>query len=365
MRWGTLVAVVGLFGASSLAGQDSQFSLQGLGTPARQESVRARATAGTFALFDALSPLGEAALADIGGGVFSAQGDATRRTVDYASAGSHTVKESRFPALVAAGRTPWRFSVATGFATYLDRSFLTQRRDSVVVRGEFEPFTDEHRSDGSVADLRLAVAGRPLDAVAIGGAFHVLVGSTQEEVRRRWDDSVTYRNTFELRDVQYSGLGVSLSALVTVSRRVRVAGWVRTDNTLETDVRNRPTGSADLPTQLGGAVEFRPRGSLRLAGAVRWAGWAGPPGGHDAFGWAIGAEAGNPGLPVRVGIRRETMAFSAGAAAPTELGVTAGFGARFSEDRARIDLAVERVLRSGADLDERLWTLHVGLSVLP
>jgi hypothetical protein len=363
MRHAWILAALGLPGA--LAGQDSQFSLGSPGTPARQESVRARAAAGAFALFDALSPLGEAALADVTRGVFSAQGRAVRRAVDFGGAGSHTVRESRFPVLVAAGRTPWGFAVATGFATYLDRSFVVQRRDSIVLRGGFEPYTDEHVSDGSVADLRVAVAGRPIDAVAIGGAFHVLVGSTQEEVRRRWDDSVTYRNTFELRDVRYRGLGASLSAVVTVTPRVRVAGWMRTDNALDTEVGDRRTGSADLPTQLGGAVEWRARGSLRLAGTVRWAGWAGPPGGHDALGWSVGAEAGNPALPVRLGVRRETMAFGPGTDAPTELGITAGVGTRFSEDRARIDLAFERVLRSGPGLDERLWTLHVGLSVLP
>ena len=360
-----VLALTTLAVAAPAAGQDSQFGILGVGTPARQEGVRARATGGAFTLFDPGSPLAEAALADLDRGMFSAHTQSTRRTVEFANGESYSLSDSRLPVLLAAGRTPWQVRIAGGYATYSDRSYLVTRRDSIVLRGETEGFTDEHSSDGSIGDIRLALAGRPTRRIAVGGALHLLTGSTQEEVRRRWDDSVTYRNTFELEDVQYGGFGASLSTMVDVSRRVRVAGWLRFDSRLNTRARGERADATDLPLRASGAVEYWPRPALRLAAAVRWAGWSVAPDGHDTFGWSVGAETGSVVFPIRVGVRRDQMAFGPGSEAPSEFGVTAGFGRRFADDRARLEFSVERVFRSGPGLDERLWTFGVGLVVQP
>ena len=364
-RPAVLALAVALATAPPAAAQDSQFGVNSLGTPARQEGVRARATGGAFTLFDEMSPQAEAPLADLDRGMFGAHTQITRRTVAFANGESYELKDTRFPVLVAGGRTPWRVRIAAGFATYLERSYLITQRDSVALRGQMEPYSDEHKSDGNIGDIRLALAGRPIKALAVGGALHLLTGSTQEEVRRRWDDSVTYRNTFELEDVQYNGLGASLSAMLDVARTLRVAGWARFDTRLTTKARGQTVDSTDLPAQVAGGVEWHPRDALRVAAAVRWAGWSVAAGGHDTFGWSIGAEAGSPGLPLRLGVRRDLMAFGPGPDAPTELGLTAGVARRFSEGRARLELGIERVIRSGPGLDERLWTLDVGLVVRP
>jgi len=364
-RPAALALAAALAAAVPAAGQDSQFGVHSLGTPARQEGVRARATGGAFTLFDEMSPLAEAALADLDRGMFGAHTQITRRAVAFANGESYDLTGTRFPVLVAGGRTPWRLRIAGGFATYVDRGYLVTRRDSVLLRGRMEPYSDEHLSDGNIGDLRLALAGRPARGLAVGGALHVITGSTQEEVRRRWDDSVTYRNTFELQDVEYHGFGGSLSAILDVSRRVRVAGWARLDTRLTTRARGRTVDSTDLPAQLSAAVQWLPRSALQVAAAVRWAGWSVAAGGHDSFGWSIGAEAGSARLPVRLGVRRDVMAFGPGPEAPTELGITAGVARRFSDDRARLELAIERVIRSGPGLDERLWTFDVGLVVRP
>ena len=57
-----------LFGAtaSSLQGQDSPFGINGLGTPGRFESARARGTGGAFAAFDPLSALTDASIGGLG-----------------------------------------------------------------------------------------------------------------------------------------------------------------------------------------------------------------------------------------------------------------------------------------------------------
>ena len=59
------VVVLAVGPPGRLAAQDSQFGIRGLGTPGKWESVRARATGGAFAPFDAFSPLLEASVADV------------------------------------------------------------------------------------------------------------------------------------------------------------------------------------------------------------------------------------------------------------------------------------------------------------
>jgi hypothetical protein len=267
--------------------------------------------------------------------MFSAHTQSTRRTVEFANGESYSLTDSRLPVLLAAGRTPWQVRIAGGYATYSERSYLVTRRDSIVLRGETEAFIDEHSSDGSIGDIRLALAGRPTRRVAVGGALHLLTGSTQEDVRRRWDDSVTYRNTFELEDVQYGGFGASLSTMVDVSRSVRVAGWLRFDTRLNSRARGASADTSDLPVRASGAVEWWPRPALRFAAAVRWAGWSVASDGHDTFGWSVGAETGSAVFLIRVGVRRDQMAPGPGSEVPSEFGITAGLGRRFADDRAR------------------------------
>src|SRR5256885_4830327 len=65
-RVALLAALLSGYPAIRLSAQDSQYGIRGLGTPGRWESVRARSTGGAFGLFDPLSPLMEAPLADVG-----------------------------------------------------------------------------------------------------------------------------------------------------------------------------------------------------------------------------------------------------------------------------------------------------------
>ncbi|MGH7699993.1 MAG: hypothetical protein ACREMJ_05690, partial [Gemmatimonadales bacterium] len=86
---------------------------------------------------------------------------------------------------------------------------------------------------------------------------------------------------------------------------------------------------------------------------------------HDTFEWSLGAEIGRPSLPLRVGVRRGRVPFGPGAEAPTELGLAAGTGFRFSGGRGIVDIGVERLEREGGGLSERVWTALVGITVRP
>lgn len=358
--------LLALAAPAAVRAQDSQFGILGLGTPGRWESVRARATAGAFAPFDAFSPLLEAALADVRRGSAGVTLGTSWRSVDAGSVEA-SLRSSRFPALVIAGPVSRRIVIAGGFATYLDKSFSVTTRDTIRdLRGNDEPVTDEVTSDGAVADLRLAVAARLHPHLAVGVALHGLTGSTRVAAVRRFDDSVTYRNSTARDELAFQGLGGSASALLDLTADLRLAGWIRSDTKLTTDIRGRTAGEQDLPFSFGGGVRWRAGSEAVIAGAVAWRFWGGKsPNAYDTFNWSLGAEIGSVNAPLRFGVRRGQLPFGPGGRAPTEVGVGFGLGRQFSGGRGRLDFGIERLERKGGGLTERVWTFLLGLTVRP
>ena len=217
-----------------LTAQDSQFGIRGLGTPGRWESVRSRSTGGAFAPFDPLSPFSEAALADVPQLTVTAMGSASYRDAEVSGTPS-ALRATRFPLLNVVGRVHRRLAIAAGFTTYLDRTWDVTLRDSSLLRGTLERYTDEVTSDGSIADLRLAAASRLTRRIALGAGLHLLSGSTRETAERRFDDT-TFHTVQQLAEVRYSGVGVSGSLLLAVAPGLSVTGWARADSRLRATV---------------------------------------------------------------------------------------------------------------------------------
>lgn len=353
-----------LWPAGRLASQDSQFGIRGLGTPGKQESVRARSTGGAFAPFDAFSPLMDASLVDVRRLGGSVTGAISRRTVDIG--GTQTpLRGTRFPAFVIGGPIGRRLVIGAGFSTYLDRTFGISTSDTIVVRNDTVPITDAVTSDGAVADLRLAAAGRLNRWFAIGGGLHLLTGSTRVEATRTFGDTA-YRNTTARDQVSYEGAGASVSALMDLGASLRVAGWFRADSKLRAQIRGRTAAENDLPNSYGAGILWRPGSQFALAATAAWRDWtASAPDGHNTFNWSLGTELGSPGSGFRLGARGGQMPFGAGPEAPTEVGLSAGLGKQFSAGRGRIDFGVERLERKGLGLSEQVWTFLLGLTVRP
>ena len=351
-------------GSGAAAAQDSHFGIRGLGTPERWESVRARATGGAFAAFDAQSSVADAALAGLRR--LSAYGAAfgSNRTLTLAGE-DVSLRTSRVPIVVVAGPLSRSLALGGGFAGYLSRSFRVVTRDSVVIRGAQQPFTDEMTSDGGVTDVRFVTAARISKALALGGSLHLLTGSTRLNMVRRFDDSLTYRNARQIESVSYDGLGGAASVLIQPGSFLQLAGWVRADNRLRyTSVDS--TGTYDLPLAAGGALLIRPVSQIALAVSVDWREWSVVGvNSFDTFAWSVGAELGNPARPLRLGVRRGQLPFSPGGSAPTETAFAVGTGLRFSADRGVIDFGVERLIREGAGIREAVWTVLAGVTVRP
>jgi len=347
-----------------LSAQDSQFGIRGLGTPGRFETVRARSTGGAFAPFDPMSPLAEASLADLPQLTATAMGGTSYRDAEAAGA-TTSLRASRFPVMGLAGPVFGRLVLGGGFTTYLDRTWDVTLRDSLLLRGTMQPYSDELTSDGGVADLRLAAALRVGSRFALGVALHVLSGSTRETAARIFDDTA-YHAIKQSDEVRYDGVGVSGSALLDLLPGLRLAAFARSDNRLRARLGDVVTTQTDLPNTVGGGLRWAPSPSVRLAGALTRRTWAtAGAGAFNTVSWSTGLEVGSGFSPLRLGARGGQLPFGAGATAATEVGVAAGTGRAFARGRALVDVGLEHLERKGGGLSERVWTFLLGLTVRP
>src|SRR6266403_3810854 len=306
-----------------LAAQDSQFGIRGLGTPGKWESVRARTTGGAFAPFDAFSPLTDAVLADVRRMSASVTSGASWRSIDAGGLQS-SLRGTRFPAMVITGPVTRRIVVGGGFTTYLDRSFGVVIQDTIDLRGVQQPITDQITSDGAVSDLRIAVAARLHNRLALGLGLHRLTGSTRVVATRSFADS-SYRSTTARDEVAYGGVGGSASLLFDVTSDLRVAGWFRSDSRLRADVGGITVAENDLPLTYGTGLQWRAGARASLAGSLTWRNWGAVQSianAHDTFNWSVGAEIGSPASPLRFGLRGGQLPFGVGKT-PTEVGYSA------------------------------------------
>jgi hypothetical protein len=344
--------------------QDSQFGIAGLGTPGRWESAASRAGAGAFAAFDPASALSEAALVEIRTLAASTGWGASYRHVE-APGTSTWLRGTRYPLFTVGGPLARHMFVSGGYSTYLDKNYNVVTRDSVVLRGVMQPYTDAIASDGGVTDVRLAAAGRLGAHLALGVGLHLLAGSTRMSATRRFDDTTAYLTAPQTGTVRYTGQGVSASALLTLTRTLSLAAVARRDNHLNAYVGDSLVAHSELPTTLGGAVRWVPVPSARVAGSVLWRSWSrAGPNAFDTVNWTAGLELGTR-APFRVGVRGGQLPFGGTGSAPTELGVAAGSTRIVANGRGFVDVGIERLARDAGTVHERVWTLLVGLTIRP
>jgi hypothetical protein len=356
-----LVAVI----ACPLSGQDSQFGIAGLGTPGRPESAASRSSGGAFAAFDPTSALTEASLTEIGTLTASTVAATSYRSVE-SSAGNSDLRETRFPMFSLGGTLGrGRLFVGGGFSSYLDRTYGVVTHGTMPLRGDSVAYIDRTTSTGGVGDIRMGAAFRVGSNIALGIGVHLMPGSTRENATRVFADSLKYALVFQAAQVRYEGYGVSASALLTLSRKLAVMAFGRSDGSLKRYVGDTLTDQNNLPQMAGGALRWKPSPSVRFAGSAIWRSWS--RAGTNAFNtlnWSVGGEFGSA-TPLRVGVRGGQLPFGPGATAPTEWGASAGTGKTFARDRGHLDLGLEYLVRDGNGLHESLWTLLVGMTIRP
>jgi hypothetical protein len=272
------------------------------------------------------------------------------------------------------GTSPLAVALSSG--PYLERTFDVQTSGSTVIRGESLTVVDRVASDGGASDLRGALAVRLGRSFLVGGAVHLISGSSTLHVRREFSSSL-YRTFAEQNQLQFSGFGASLGAVVRMSPGLQLGATARIDNRLDVTRDSAVVQTVDLPWTLAGGIRLVPVRGVTMATTATWRSWSNTAPGIGtsvrAFDtWEIGSgveiggiDQGTTRIPVRLGVRYAQLPFSARATQGKEWTVAAGTGVPFAGGRVAFDVALERALRDGAGAREVAWHLAVGVLVVP
>jgi hypothetical protein len=363
---------------AAVAAQSSQLSARGLGQPGRWLSTRSTATGGSFAMFDPGSALNPASLGGAQTLTATFTGLQDFRTVENPS-GTASLRDNRFPLVSVAGPTR-RVPLVLGlsYSNYADRDFSFATVDTLDPQGTPVQVFDTLSSRGGISDFRIAGAYQ-LSQTILGGGLHILTGSNRLESRRSFHEG-SYLPLTEKAEVSYAGVGASLGLIHHLGSRLSVALLARTDGHLDVDKDSTRVGQIDLPYTVGMAarVEFSPRMSLAGQGVYRT--WSasnsdllstGAVGSENTIDLSFGGEflpdVRRPSRrPLRFGGHYATLPFLLEVGQqPTEVGVAAGTGMSFAQDRGGIDLALEYLWRSAGEFKERVFQLSLGVSVRP
>ena len=371
--------VVSLLLPTPLLAQLSQFGVRGLGYPGRELAARAAASGGAFGLFDPESSVNPAALgaATLLTSVFTIN---QNFMTEENPAGSASTRETRFPQLMVAG--PVRQSgAALGFSysNYTTRDYSIATTNTLELRGVPVGVTDSSSSRGGLSDLRLAGSYRIRNRWVFGAGFHVITGSNRLQVRRFFADP-SYLSSTQRSEVSYAGVGISVGVIRQFGPQFAIGALARSDGHVNVDRDSIRVGRVDLPYTFGLGFRWQPTGKLDLAAHGLFRTWSGAnsdllaQGGAGAVNTAEVAAGGEytPDLkrpfrwPLRFGAHYARLPFPLLVGAhPHEVGVSAGTGMRFAQQRGGIDLTVEHVWRSEDAYSERGFLVGLGISVRP
>lgn len=376
MRRAFVVIAAAALLASEARAQGSGFALRGLGWVGRPVSGRSAGAAGSLSMFDPQMVANPAALTRWRATTGFAVGVPTRRTFT-GPAGDAELTTARFPLIGFAAPLPPRLIIGVAFADYLDRSFTITREDSVLLRGQYESYTDAGRSLGGVTNLALTVGHRTSPNLSLGAAFHYYMGSTRLAAQRLWENT-DFADVGLASTTDFRGFGLGLGFIATM-RRLEIAGSGRLNGKLLSENTGETEARTPLPLELNGGLRAEVVPGIFLNGAVQYLSWsradqalkdAGEDGARNTLGISVGAEVQSVTLaavrtPLRLGYRWRQLPFSNLNDELNETAFSVGVGFNFARDRSTFDLAVERGNREAGTSKETFTSLFVGLTVRP
>jgi hypothetical protein len=377
MRPAAIVVVAMLMAPGSAAAQNSVYGLVGIGFPGDPLATRARSLGGGTGAFDIMSALNPGTVAGLGRLV---AGGAAGTSLRRYTAGDSTVtglRETRFPFGLFGGRVPnTPLSFAVSFSTYAERTYDVTTTGTQVLRGDTLTVTDRVASDGGITDFRGALGFRPWPRVLIGGAFHLLGGSSRLMVGRTFS-SPDYSPYIERNQVTFAGTSVSGGIVLLPTSAIELAASARVDGDLEIRSETQTAGAVRLPVSLIGGLRLTPVAGLSLAATAARRSWSrsqpdliSPTQAFDTWEIGTGLELSRPqargaSVPIRLGYRYRQLPFSNVVTQPTETAFTGGTGLLLGGGRASLDASVERFHRSGGGADEEGWYFSLGVIIIP
>jgi hypothetical protein len=363
------------------AAAQGNLSTQGFGYPPGEVSTGALGAGGAFGEFDPVSALNPAALVDWGRAGAHFQYQPEFRSVSTPSGTDHTTTV-RFPLLAVGVPIGSRFVIGLSLATLLDRSWQTTQTQQLPLGDTVVTSVETFRSTGGISDVRLAGGWSPVSWLRAGIGLHVFTGRNQIALSRTFPDTTVIKALpfSDTSTFSYVGAGVSAGVVLRPTPVLAVAGSLRLGGQLRVHRNDSLQTRANVPPRAGASIRYDGLPGVSLALRGDWEGWTrmsglGSPSLQPADAWGVsaGADVSGPRLgadreiTLRLGGRSQTLPFRANGAIVRENAFSGGFGVPFGADRAALDLAVEREVRSASvqGVSEGAWTLSVGLTLRP
>ena len=283
---------------------------------------------------------------------------------------------SRFPLFLGSMPLGPRWAVSLAASTLLDRTWETTTRDTQFVSTDTLAATLGSRSEGSIEDVRLAVAYAATTWLRIGVGGHAFTGGDVLRTVRAFDDSVRFVSDTQSTTLSFGGNAVSVGAQALWARVAAVGVSYRHGGTLNTYNGNTTVGSASAPDHVGVSVLYlgingtslgvraakdrrRSRRAARhLAERPRG---LGPGRGPDVTGPHSRVHL----CGLRAGARWRTLPFSPTSTPVKERTVSAGLGLPMAAGRVELHLGVLRASRTTTNASETAWTISTGFAVRP
>lgn len=373
MRARTL-AVLAITLVPAAIGAQGTLSTQGLGFPPGQLSTAARSMGGSIGEADPFSPLNPAAIGMLTSAIVMMQAEPEYRKVQVGSV-SHRTSVARFPLFQGALPLGSRWAMGVAASTLLDRTWETTRRDSQFIPDTIRS-TIEERSEGSIADLRLAFSYSPVPWLKLGVAGHAYSGRDQIRTIRSFDDTVRFAADTQGTTLSFGGNAVSVGAMAVKARVAALGVSYRKGSGISTEIDGATVSSATVPDRFGvSAVYLGVRGASFAfrASKDKWSALEGMRSDlniHEGWDMGVGADVNGPTLgsgsiALRGGARWRTLPFSLDANPVKETTFSGGFAIPFARSRVELAMGAMRAARTGTGATETAWTLSTGFSIRP
>lgn len=369
-----MFAVLALSLAPVAVRAQGTLSTQGLGFPPGQLSTAARSMGGSIGEADPYSPLNPAAIGVLTSAIVMMQAEPEYRKVQIGNSSQRT-SVARFPLFQGMLPMGSRWALGVSASTLLDRTWETTQRDSQFVPDTIRSTITE-RSEGAIADLRLAVAYSPKSWLKLGVAGHAYSGRDQIRNIRAFDDTARFAADTQGTNLSFGGNAVSVGAMAFKPRVGALGVSYRKGSGISTEVNGATVSSATVPDRFGvSAVYMGVRGAAFAFRAARdkWSALEGLRSNlniHEGWDMGVGADVSGPmvgstAIALRAGGRWRTLPFSLDDTPVKESTFSGGFSLPIARNRVELALGAMRSARTGTGATETAWTWSTGFSIRP
>jgi hypothetical protein len=362
---------------SALVAQ-ANLSGQGLGFPTGQISARAQGTGGAIGEIDPISQINPAALSFIGTTTLFFQIEPEFRRVITGRVTDKTTT-ARYP--LFAGVIPMGSKLAVGVssATLLDRTWTTSTRSDVIIGPDTVNSTFNYGSNGSINDLRVAIAWAPVAYLRLGLGGHLMSGNDRIFVGRSFDNPA-FASFADSSTIGFDGGAVSGGVELVAPKFAIASASFRKGGTLNATRSDTALGSGRVPDRFGFSLAYVGAAGTQIAARTSYDKWSslnglrrgGSPA-VDTWDSSVGADISGPHLGsqvmmLRVGGRWRTLPYEVGPGNDKvrEVSLGGGIGTSFGGGRVLTDFSLLHARRdAGIGISERAWTLSIGLGIRP